>query len=283
MGVTRPPHFAWTNDLEATLSGLESGLKVRDIATFQMATCAATAIASEVLALPAIQYFDQIPVVEGGHVVGVLERDLDVDAADRDGPVATTMRALDDSMLVEAELPLPRFLPLAVASPYYLVVVGSHVGGLVTRSDLLKLPVRLVAFAHVAHLEARMAALIRARSSGNEWLELVDDKGKRVSGRGRKLALERLDPDILELTFFSEKRQVIGRLVGMTENEKASLLAVENMRNDVTHGNDYGRTGKELDAFIRCLSTAEEWIGRLDGFIASSTREVSHLGQRIDR
>ena len=184
-------------------------------------------------------------------------------------------------MLVEAELPLARFLPLAVLSTYYLVVAGSRIGGLVTRSDLLKLPVRLVAFAYVAHLEARMAALIRARFAADEWLDLVDDGGKRLNGRARKLAQERLDPDVLELAFFSEKRQAIGRLLGLSEDEEASLIGVEKMRNDVAHGNDYGRTGEQLDAFIRSLSTAEEWIARLDVLRSSSTHEVSHSGQRI--
>ena len=278
MSIRRPPSFEWGSELDLTLSGLEAGLRVRDICTFEMATCDATDAAGAVLGRRDLSYFDQIPVRSNGRLIGVLER-LGV-GNDATGAVEGVMRPLDDSVLVEAELPLPRFLPLALKSPYYLVVDGSQIGGLVTRSDLLKLPVRVLAFAHVAHLESRMAAVIRHEVAGTGWLALLDDEGKRVQNKGRKLATDRLDPDLLELTFFSEKRQAVGHLLNLSDAEEADLKTIEQMRNDVAHGNDYGRSADQLEAFVRSVQNAANWIGRLDAHL-TATGELSAASRTV--
>jgi hypothetical protein len=70
------------------------------------------------------------------------------------------MRRPDDGLLVASDEPLKRFIPLLVESPYRLVVRGTRIEGIVTNSDVHKLPVRLLAFALVTHLEMTMADVI---------------------------------------------------------------------------------------------------------------------------
>ena len=64
-------------------------------------------------------------------------------------------------MLVSAEEPLPKFLPTLVSSPYRLVVRGVEIRGIVTLSDVAKLPVRLMAFTLAIHVEVVLADVIR--------------------------------------------------------------------------------------------------------------------------
>ena len=89
--------------------------------------------------------FDQIPVRdEREHVLGVLERSGDIIQAS----ARERMRRIDDAILVSADMPLDLFVPKMEKPPFYrLVLDGVQIKGVVTRSDLLKLPVRLLVFA----------------------------------------------------------------------------------------------------------------------------------------
>lgn len=78
------------------------------------------------------------------------------------------MVPLDGSLLVTAEEPLTRFVPLLRRRPYRLVLLGTEIAGIVTRSDIIKPPVRLLAFTLVSHLEVAMTELIRARYPTDE-------------------------------------------------------------------------------------------------------------------
>ena len=130
-----------TDILRVTVAGLEAGFKVSHIAAFDLETCAPDAKVGEVLAVRELKDFDQIPVKSDGRVIGVLERREGLE-----GTVKENMRALDDSVLVSAEQALPKFLPTLGICPYRLVVRGPEIGGIVTPSDIGKLPVRLMAF-----------------------------------------------------------------------------------------------------------------------------------------
>lgn len=117
-----------------TMRGLESGLTVAHIATFELQTCDEHQDAAAVLADKDLGTYDQIPVRRRDRVVGVLERD----ESPRSGPVAEHMGPLHDTLLVSAEGPLMSFVRKADQSHYRLVVRGTEVSGIVTRSDLLQ-------------------------------------------------------------------------------------------------------------------------------------------------
>src|SRR5882762_4164244 len=104
----------------ATMAGLEAGFKVLHITTHELSTCTADSDAREVLSNPSQSDFDFIPVKSDDRIVGVLERGSQAGA----GIVRDHMRSLDDSMLVSAEEPLPKFLPTLASSPHRLVVRG---------------------------------------------------------------------------------------------------------------------------------------------------------------
>jgi predicted transcriptional regulator len=166
--VIAPPEFA-PEIFDLTMRGLEAGLRVGDIATFDVRTCEASASLGDVLVDLDLKPFDAIPVRAADRVVGVVER-LVVPTS---GTVHDHMRRLDEDILVAADVPLKTFIPLLRDEPYRLVVRGTRIEGIVTQSDVHKLPVRLLVFAHITHLEMTMAALIEREFAGDEWLKLL--------------------------------------------------------------------------------------------------------------
>ena len=81
------------------------------------------------------------------------------------------MTPLDDSLLTTADQPLMALLHDLVVPPYYrLVVEGKDMRGIVTRSDVLKLPVRVLAFTFIADVESLLNKKITQRCPDNQSL-----------------------------------------------------------------------------------------------------------------
>jgi hypothetical protein len=77
------------------------------------------------------------------------------------------MYPLGEDLLVSTDTPLLEFIqndPLD-----RIVIGGTKIYGLVTRSDFLKLPVSLLGFALVTHAEALMLSLIRTTGVSEEY------------------------------------------------------------------------------------------------------------------
>jgi len=177
-----------------TMAGLETGLRVSQITTFRLVCCLADDDAGDVLRDPERSEFDQIPVRHKSHIIGVLERDKLFR-----GNVRECMKPLDDSLLVSADEPLTRFVPLLNKRPYRLVLVGTDIKGVVTRSDVAKAPVRDAALREYRKASKKLAKkrkLIRAPrqySAVNlDWFVLYQFAGRSSSEIGnRKPAMVR--------------------------------------------------------------------------------------------
>jgi len=139
------------NIFQFTMSGLTAGLRVVHIAALQLMTCELNQDIKQVLENPELNGFDHIPILNRKRIVGILERERTMDL----GTVKENMRALDDSLLVSADEPLTSFVSCLKTSPYRLVVKGTEIKGIVTRSDLIKLPVPLQKLRNVSWLRSQ--------------------------------------------------------------------------------------------------------------------------------
>ena len=250
-----------SNDiLGITMAGLEAGFKVLHIAASPLKTCEADSDVAGVLKDSELRDFDQIPAREGAHIVGVLERTPAVSG----GAVRNHMRRLDDSILVSAEEPLPKFLPTLEASPYRLMVKGPEIQGIVTLSDVPKLPVRLMAFTLVTHLEMVMADVIRRECGSDEaCLGLLHPKQqKTVQSRLKRRKKQNLHLSLLDLTDLSHKITAVGKLRGLTGFDTALEVVVE-LRNSLDHASDFVEACGGVRAFLQRLSVVEHWIDAL--------------------
>jgi CBS domain-containing protein len=247
--------------LDVTMAGLEVGFKVSHIAAFDLEVCAPEMSVENVLNDPGLMDFDHIPVREGSRIVGMLDR----------GPQKSTeivrdsMHRLDGGMLVSAEQPLPKFLPTLVESPYRLVVQGTKIEGIVTISDIAKLPVRLLAFTSVSHLEAVITKAIRfdCPNDDKKWLSLMAGQRTGIENRleeRRRQNIHLLSP--IEVAYLSEKITAISRLRRLTKLE-ADRKLITDFRNSLAHDGDFVVECKGISGLLDRLRLVEGWIDKL--------------------
>lgn len=262
--------------LEATMSGLEAGLRVLHIATFNPQFCRPDTDTGQVLADEALRDFDYIPVKDGQRCVGVLRRG----GGATDGPVSTRMDLLTDAMIVSADAPLSQFIPIMAGEPYRLVVGGPQIQGvvgIVTRSDMLKLPVRLLAFTQVTHLEMVLAEVIRARcASDDEWMDrLSPSRRKGVRDKIQEARDDGIDPPALEFTGFCDKRDIVAKLYRPGKSFKDDLKKIEDLRNTVAHAGSYAGTETQLKIFLEALRLTSSWTDQLHTRLAGPQGEAA--------
>ena len=177
-----------SDDIEASagLEAFQGSLPVGLIATprVDFATCDQDQSIASVLAK---KYdFDHIPVVARStagaeQIVGLL--DLSSMQSEGSGAlcVATQMSRLTETNLIGAQASLLSFVSSADEQPCRLVVTGAKISGIVTLSDLQKLPVRAALFALVTTLEATMSSLImKLYPTTQEWMDVLPPKRREI-------------------------------------------------------------------------------------------------------
>ena len=248
---------------ENTLNGLSNGLQVRHITTFGLDTCAPDEKTKDVLAR--FPEYDQIPVKDVGYIVGILERN-----GKQGEYVREQMRRLDEGILVSVDEPLLYFIPLMATPPFYrLVLKGTRIDGIVTRSDLLKLPVRLLGFALVTHLELVMVEIILHKlPKDDDWLILLSEgRQNKVKDKQDLYRQKRLDPPLLELTDFCDKKTILKKYLGLGIEFGNDLKDVEDLRNLISHAANFAPGEAEMQTFVETLQKARYWIKELSSFI----------------
>jgi hypothetical protein len=253
---------------QTTMMGLETGLQVHHIATLddELRTCDIDdeRDVATLFAHPQFEDFDQIPVRKGNSTIGVVTRE-------GVGPIKKCLHLLDESMLISAQEPLTQFIPLmAKLPPYRLVLQGGSIRGIVTRSDLLKLPVRLFAFTLVTHLELLMTDIIRAKYPDHQdehpWLKYLGElRQGKIREKQQNLKQENYDLPLLECTDFCDKRDIVRKICSLSNKFKDDLETIEKyVRNTVAHAASYARNDQEMERFIHLIILTQKWISELE-------------------
>jgi predicted transcriptional regulator len=178
----------WSNNdfSLSALDALQSGLMVELIATprSDLKTCRATDLVSEAVSVNKEDQFDYLPVLSGAStnrdtIVGMFH-DAEYRTGIWDGSVEKHMEVLSERHLIGSDTSIVNFISDADSRPSRLVVSGEGFSGLVTLSDLQKLPVRAALFAAVTSFEMTMSQAIRHRFSGKtEWKELLNERRRQ--------------------------------------------------------------------------------------------------------
>lgn len=194
--------------------------------------------AGEVLAFMEAREFDVVGVREHGVVVGlVLRSDLTGSrVGEHQHPFAATDVLPDTDALHSA------FAVLRERRHFFVTVLG-HVGGIVTRGDLQKAPVRLWLFGLVSLLEMQMLRVVRERFPGDSWGPLLTEDRREGASRiyaerqrrneandlsdclqlGDKATILMKDPDLFALSGFASRRalETFFKEIGMVRNALA--------------------------------------------------------------
>jgi hypothetical protein len=243
-------------ELDSALRAMEAGFHVRLIATFEPALEWAPAEASAAAWLTANHpNFDQFPVRRDGVAVGLLFRN-----GNHNGQtVAEAMHPLRDGLIVSSDTPISDLIPELRHSHSRLVLRGGRITGLVTQSDLLKLPVRMLLFGLVTHLEICLRALIKRRIPN--WMQTLDGKRRRqIRKEFRRASAARLDPDLLEFTNFSDLVDILNRDGTLGTQFESDMKSIRELRNLVAHAATYVHAPADVVRLADCFDSTRTWI-----------------------
>lgn len=222
--------------------------------------------AAEVRAFMEARGYDVVGLREAGVVTGYVARaELAAGAAEQ---YRRPFEACD--VLPDSEPLLAAFAALRERRHIFITLFG-HVGGIVTRGDLQKPPVRLWLFGLVSLLEMQMLRVVRARYPDNSWTGRVTEK-RLADARNifdkRKLRNEEIDlADCLQLgdkATILKKDSDLFALSQFPSKQKWEdfFNEVESLRNALAHANDI-LTG-HWPALADLIGQLENFLVRLE-------------------
>jgi hypothetical protein len=276
-------NLRWAHSGEVGSSGvfraIHSGLTVQLIETSRrdLVTCRACDAASLVIEHITEQY-DFIPVTEHSgtgrdRIVGLFHAAAFHDAPAPDGRVADHLLPLSEEYLIGADASILDFITDADTRPCRLVLAGPSISGLVSLSDLQKLPVRAALFALITGFEITMAEAIRRMFPlSGDWMPLLSEtRQSKIHEEIQKSKESDSFVDPLLFTQFADKRTIIAKLCQISGSKSAlqvRLKQIENLRDKVAHANEYAATpeqARKVCALVRDLLILREEIAGTGG------------------
>lgn len=218
--------------------------------------------------------FDYLPVEDAaGYPIGLLSNRAISDAhVDDDARVIDHMDPLSEADLIDVKTSLVALVGRIRQKPF-LVVSARKITGMVAWSDLQKPPVRVALFALVTGFELTMYDTIKGHYGEREdWTKHLDRGRLCMAEKQYRDRLDRgSDVDRLLCTQFCDKRDILIKSFDFgirRENLEKKFRAIERLRNDVAHANNYAMSFEEADQLRVTLG----YLGELRGQINSLAR-----------
>lgn len=150
----------------------------------------------------------------------------------------------------------------------WLVVHGAEICGIVTRSDLARLPVRLLLTIRLVRLEQLAGERIRALSGDGDWLlHLSEQRRKNMLSLAKQDRSTGDDLDLINYINFTDKKIILEAMARQPEDRKdaKSLGGLIEMRNELMHGRerdiDHASAKKILERTARIDALIAKWSG----------------------
>ena len=254
-----------------TFETLHSGLTVGLISTprDKLEMCSLDDSLSDVIEHNTERY-DHLPVTagKGGKIVGLFHAADFVDESFLTGNVGEHCCPLSEEYLIGADTSILDFIKEADRHPCRLVVSGTRIVGLVTLSDLQKLPVRASLFALITGLEIAMSEAIKKEfSNGAGWLEhLTDSRQRKIEEESKNSEQADGHVDKLLFTQLGDKAKILTKLSCFSCSKSElhrRLEAIKHLRDKLAHANEYAATppeAREVCATVRSLLELREEI-----------------------
>lgn len=218
-----------------------SGFSVEDIAQSLISYDAARP-APEVKARMVLNALRVAGLRFDGYVVGYVFRD-----ELGDGRCIEHLRPIEDARLLDHEAPLHEALVRLAELEFVFVRTLGEVGGIITRSDLGKPPVRMWIFGLLTVMESAFARHIRRRFPDEGWRSHLSSNRQR---RAEHLQTERRRrkeaADVVDCLQFADKAQILFKNPGAREElgirswsaGKQLIKELERLRNSLAHAQD---------------------------------------------
>ena len=260
-----------------TFEALHAGLTVELIQTprEKLVTCGLREAVADVLDenRRRDETYDYLPVEDGDEIVGLFRtRDHDENRPTERQVVETLMCPLSPKNLIGGDGTILDFLREVDDKPCRLVVSGNGISGLVTWSDLQKLPVRTALFGLITGLELEMTRAIRRwYRSGDAWLENIGpDASKKVAELIQLSRTNDSEVDSLLFTTFWDKVKILRGIDGpriwpgsRSQNKRQLRKIYDLLRHPVAHARDYVTSREDvrrLQAMVHNLLSLRDQV-----------------------
>jgi hypothetical protein len=179
---------------------------------------------------------------ENGVTVGYVKRADLGDGACGDYPCE-----FDGAEVVSETLCFPRLVGLLSHVPRLFVTCFGRVGGIVTRSDLQKPPVRMWLFGMITILEMGLARLIETRFPDGNWRDcLSEGRLRKAEALLEERKRRNQELDLIDCLQFSDKGQItlkdelLREQVGYVSRRRGedTIKRLEALRNNLAHSQD---------------------------------------------
>lgn len=225
-----------------------------------------------------IEKYDYLPVVrseDDRKITGLFHAKEFSVRAPLVGTVAQNFTPLSEETIIGADSSILDFILDADQKPCRLVVSGAHIVGLVSLSDLQRLPVRAALFAVITGFEISMMSAIRKWYGDEEvWMSNLTDDRRRILEEQRSISLAKDGLiDSLLLTQFCDKKQLVfKRYQGQRSKTslKNVLNKIERLRDFVAHANDYAASPEQATEVCRVVRNLVELRGEISASVAGA-------------
>ena len=201
-----------------------------------------TTPAADVRAMMEERRFEVVGVRHKGVITGYARRD-----ELGDGKCGDVLRSFDEAEVAPAAVSFPTIIAMLRDRPRLFLTTYGQVGGIVSRSDLQKPPMRMWLFGMVTIVEMGFVRLIESRFPHETWQERVSEA--RLE-KARALLEERSrrnqELGLMDCLQFSDKGQIcvrdeqLRKQVGFVSRRRGeeTIKAVEALRNSLAHSQD---------------------------------------------
>lgn len=232
---------------------LHSGLTVKLISTRRadLASCKADEILSDVMERNTEPY-DFLPVTAPGpvgetRIIGLFHAARYFGAASPEGCIGDYFDPLAEDFVIGADASILDFLNDADEKPCRLVVSGSKIVGLVSLSDLQKLPVRAALFALITGFELTMLEAIKQKFGSDEgWMSCLNGNRRgKIEDEIAKSQQEDGYVDSLLFTQFCDKADIVRKSFDLSPSKTAictQMAEFQDLRDNLAHANEYAAT-----------------------------------------
>ena len=167
-----------------------------------------------------------------------------------DEPIRHDFELLSEDHMIGADASIIEFVMTSDERPARLVVSGNEVTGLVSLSDLQRLPVRAAIFTLITSLEIAMAERIETEwpDDPTGWLELLSDQ--RRDEVLKKIGTAKQEDGFVSAIMFtqlSDKATVLCKeklVSGSGKQLKRGFNEIRDLRDHLAHANYYAETSE---------------------------------------
>lgn len=214
-------------------------------------------------------HYSFIPVTdERGQFIGLFDAEPYFGTEPSSGNVRDNFTRLSESFLIGANASILDFIRDADQKPCRLVVSGHQIEGLVSSSDMQRLPVRAALFALITGFEITILDVIRKKFRGErDWLRhLSEGRRSLILSKIEKAKSEDAFVDALLFTQLSDKFDIIQNGFSLKRSKtklSGEFSKIRKLRDAVAHANDYASSPEKaagVSVIVRMLFELREEI-----------------------